>query len=122
MCPRVHCCITEFGQQRRFCQPERSIPERGSVVSAMPLFHTAGCGILVLGAAQRRMSIGLIQYFDPTAVLDAAEGFHADVVSGVPTMLIAMINDATFADRDFSACSGGRIRWIVGTAPNWSAR
>ena len=51
------------------------------------------------------MSIGLIQYFDPTAVLDAAEGFHADVVSGVPTMLIAMINDATFADRDFSACS-----------------
>ena len=88
-----------------FVSRRGQFPERGSVVSAMPLFHTAGCGILVLGAAQRRMSIGLIQYFDPTAVLDAAEGFHADVVSGVPTMLIAMINDATFADRDFSACS-----------------
>ncbi|WP_047888242.1 AMP-binding protein [Rhodococcus sp. ARP2] len=88
-----------------FVSRRGQFPERGSVVSAMPLFHTAGCGILVLGAAQRRMSIGLIQYFDPTAVLDAAERFRADVVSGVPTMLIAMINDASFASRDFSACS-----------------
>jgi acyl-CoA synthetase (AMP-forming)/AMP-acid ligase II len=77
------------------------------VVSAMPLFHTAGCGMLVLGTAHLRGTIYLLQAFDPALMLDTVESAQAEMVTGVPTMFIAMLDHPSFAQRDLSCCQVG---------------
>jgi fatty-acyl-CoA synthase len=76
------------------------------MVSAMPLFHTAGCAMGVLGAAHQRATYVLCQLFDPELVLTAAQNHRADLVTGVPTMLIAMLSHPEFARFDLSRLSG----------------
>lgn len=80
-------------------------PDGGVVVSAMPLFHTAGSAMSVLGCAQRKATYGLVQAFDPALVLGATQALRANVVTGVPTMLIAMLNDPAFSSYDLSSCA-----------------
>ena len=82
----------------RFMIDRTGVPERGAMVSAMPLFHTAGCAMGVLGCAHRRATLVMCQLFDPTLVLTAAEG--GDLLAGVPTMLIAMINHPELASSE----------------------
>lgn len=77
----------------------------------MPLFHTAGCVLAVLGALSKRSALVLVEAFEPGLVLELMEEYRAAAMLGVPTMLIAMIEHPTFAERDLSAvkalCSGG---------------
>ncbi|GAA3439015.1 hypothetical protein GCM10018954_086350 [Kutzneria kofuensis] len=87
----------------RFMIDRTQLPRRGAVVSAMPLFHTAGCAMGVLGSAHQRASYVLCQLFDPTLVLTAAARHHADMLAGVPTMLIALLSHPDF---DRSTCPG----------------
>jgi acyl-CoA synthetase (AMP-forming)/AMP-acid ligase II len=81
------------------------LPEGGSLVSALPLFHTAGSAMCVLGTAQRRATYVMAQFFDPALVLSAAEENRCDLVFGVPTMFIAMLAHPGFADFDLSSCT-----------------
>jgi fatty-acyl-CoA synthase len=87
------------------------LPVGGSLVTAMPLFHTAGCAMAVLGAAHQRARLGLLQQFDPEVMLAACEAQRAELVTGVPTMLIALLNHPAFDTTDLSSCdvvlSGG---------------
>jgi fatty-acyl-CoA synthase len=80
-------------------------------VNPMPLFHTAGCGMGVLGAVQRRAVHIPVVAFDPGLVLELCETYQAQFVIGVPTMLIALLEHPDFATRDLSAArvvvSGG---------------
>jgi acyl-CoA synthetase (AMP-forming)/AMP-acid ligase II len=79
----------------------------GRTVSAMPLFHTAGCGILILGTAHLRGAVYLMQAFDPALMLDTIESVGAETISGVPTMFLAMLAHPSLAQRDLSCCRVG---------------
>ena len=91
---------------------ERIAVQPGEVyVNPMPLFHTAGCGMGVLGAAQRLAVHVPVLAFDPALVLELLESERAAFFGGVPTMMIAMLGHPDFDRRDLSclrvAVSGG---------------
>jgi fatty-acyl-CoA synthase len=89
----------------RFMIDRTQLPHRGALLSAMPLFHTAGCAMGVLGSAHRRAAYVLCQLFDPTLVLDAAQRHRANLLAGVPTMLIAMLAHPGFDQFDLTHLS-----------------
>jgi len=89
----------------RFIVKRLGFPGGGVWVSAMPLFHTAGCAMSVLGCAWARATYVLCQYFDAELVLHQLELHRGDCLFGVPTMLIAIADHPRFADFDIRACS-----------------
>ena len=80
-------------------------------VLTMPLFHTGGCVLGVLTAVSMKMTMVLVEAFDPGLVLELIEAYDGAAMLGVPTMLLAMLEHPDFAKRDLSAidaiCSGG---------------
>ena len=89
----------------KFMIDRTQLPYDGALVSAMPLFHTAGCAMNVLGCAHQRACYVLCQLFDPALVLTAAQDHRADLLGGVPTMLIAMLSHPEFDQFDLSRLS-----------------
>jgi fatty-acyl-CoA synthase len=86
--------------------------ETGGVsMGTMPLFHTAGCVLAVLGALSTQSTLVLVKQFEPDLALELMEIYRASAMLGVPTMLIAMIEHPDFSTRDLSSirgiCSGG---------------
>ena len=85
--------------------------EGATVMGIMPLFHTAGCVLAVLGAVSCRGRLVLVEQFDPGLVLELMESYRASGMLGVPTMLVAMLEHPDFQTRDLSGitsiCSGG---------------
>ena len=70
---------------------------RGNVsLSAMPLFHTAGCAMSVLGAVVTRGTLILPPYFDPGLMLELIAAERPQTLLGVPTMLIGMLDHPGF--------------------------
>ena len=90
---------------------QNQIREGATVVTVMPLFHTAGCVLGVLGAVSRKATQALVEMFEPGLVLELSEEYKSETLFGVPTMLIAMLQHPTFKQRDLSnvktLCSGG---------------
>jgi fatty-acyl-CoA synthase len=89
-------------------------PARGdAVLNVMPLFHTAGCGLLTLGDRQCGGRLILARLFDPRAVLDIVEAERVELVLGVPTMLIALLEAQAARPRDLACvrtvASGGAM-------------
>src|SRR5262249_3509465 len=82
------------------------LPARGTMVSAMPLFHTAGCAMGVLGCAHQRACYVLCQLFARAFLLPAAQTHGAALLPGVPTMLIAMLAPPRFDQFALSRLSG----------------
>jgi len=77
---------------------------RGSVfLSAMPLFHTAGCVMSVLGAAVTRGTLILPPYFDPGLMLELVAAERPAVLLGAPTMFIMMLDHPDLAATDISS-------------------
>jgi fatty-acyl-CoA synthase len=72
-------------------------------VNPMPLFHTAGCALGVLGTTQPQAVHVPVVAFDPALVLEICETEAAGAVIGVPTMLIAMLEHPHFEKRDLSS-------------------
>jgi len=95
----------------RFYMQRLTFPKFGTLVSPMPLFHTSGSAMSVLGCAAMRATYVLCHYFDPELVLQHLQTRRGDALAGVPTMLIAMTSHPRFAEFDLSACrliiSGG---------------
>jgi fatty-acyl-CoA synthase len=78
--------------------------DEGSVwITAMPLFHTGGCVLCVLGAVSKKATQVLVEQFEPGLVLELIEAFGVEAMVGVPTMLIAMLEHPDFARRDLSS-------------------
>jgi len=90
---------------------ERAGLDGSVLVSPMPLFHTAGSVMSVLGSVTTRSTLILPLLFEPSVVLDAIAKWRAQVVFGVPTMLLAMIEQVKSAPRDLgclrATLSGG---------------
>ena len=72
-------------------------------VTMMPLFHTSGCVLCVLGAVSKRATQIIVETFDPGLVLELIETYKANALAGVPTMLITMLEHPSFAERDISS-------------------
>jgi fatty-acyl-CoA synthase len=81
------------------------------MVNPMPLFHTSGCAMGVLGAVQRLAVHVPVLAFDPALVLELQETETGVAFIGVPTMMIAMLEHHDLERRDLSslrvAVSGG---------------
>ena len=76
----------------------------GSVsITMMPLFHTGGCAMCVLGAVSKRTTQVLVESFDPGLVLELIETYRCEAASTVPTMLVAMSEHPNFATTDLSS-------------------
>ncbi len=88
--------------------------EPGNVyVTIMPLFHTAGSVMAVLGAVAHRCTQVLVEAFEPGLALELSAAYRANAILGVPTMLIAMLEHERFGSTDLSSltavCSGGSL-------------
>ena len=83
------------------------------LVGTMPLFHTAGSVMTVLGCTSLRLTQVLVETFEPGLVLELLETYDSSGMVGVPTMLIAMLEHDNFDGTDLSAlkglCSGGSL-------------
>jgi fatty-acyl-CoA synthase len=79
----------------------------------MPMFHTAGCGLITLGAHQFGARMILAKLFDPERMLDLIEAERVNSLLGVPTMLTAICEAQEKRPRDVSslriAASGGSM-------------
>lgn len=67
------------------------IPEGGASLVLAPLFHTAGCVCSVLGGTVAGKHMHLPQMFDPHLANATVEKHGIDTVSGVPTMVLLML-------------------------------
>jgi fatty-acyl-CoA synthase len=80
-------------------------------LGVMPLFHTAGSVLAVLGSVARRATHVLLEAFEPGLVLELIATYRSNAMVGVPTMLIAMMEHPSFGSADLSSvraiCSGG---------------
>jgi fatty-acyl-CoA synthase len=103
-----HCGLTN---NARFCAAQLGLGPGDVLVNPMPLFHTAGSGACTLAPMHAGATQVLMPYFDPALMLELLETEGGTVVSGVPTMLYALLDHADFRQRDLSrvriAFSGG---------------
>jgi fatty-acyl-CoA synthase len=72
-------------------------------INPMPLFHTAGCGLVTLGALQTGGTQVLPPGFDPALMLRLIESERGTITLSVPTMLIAMLEHSDRTARDLSS-------------------
>ena len=95
----------------RFVAERLGVEPGGVYINPMPLFHTGGCVLGVLGPIQQGATLVNLVQFDPGLMLALAEEMGATHLLGVPTMLIATMEHPDFASRDLSTvhtvCSGG---------------
>jgi len=86
----------------------------GVFVSPLPLFHTGGSATSVLGCVTTRSTYVLPLLFDPALMLAAIERERADRALGVPTMLIALLEQQRKSNYDLSClrtmlCGGAPV-------------
>lgn len=72
----------------------------------MPLFHTTGCAILALGALNVGAATYLMPGFDPVLAVRVMERERANFLLGVPTMIVALIEETLKSGRDLSSLRG----------------
>jgi fatty-acyl-CoA synthase len=81
----------------------RMEPQDGDTfLNPMPMFHTAGCAIVALGAAQFGARHILVRQFDPGHMIALMESERVCLGFGVPTMIIAMLEAFDRHPRDVS--------------------
>jgi fatty-acyl-CoA synthase len=80
-------------------------------VNPMPMFHTSGCAMGVLGSVQSQAVHVPVLAFDPALMLELCETERSVAFVAVPAMMIAMLEHPDLAKRDLSslrvAVSGG---------------
>lgn len=84
-----------------------------SFVHHMPLFHTTGCAVLVLGGLATCATMLLAPMFDPATIVRVIEREKTRFILGVPTMLVALIEAVEKSGADVSSTrrimSGGSM-------------
>lgn len=87
--------------------------EGDSYLCPFPLFHTAGGAVGVLGSLAMGLTLILASSFDPAAIVKAIERERPEILGGVATMYVAMIEAARAAGADCSCIrrnvSGGAM-------------
>ena len=89
------------------------VSDRGVYVQTMPLFHTGGSVMGVMGCVSKQLTQVLVPVFDPGLVIELSETYRSNTMLGVPTMLVAILEHPSFASADLSSlqalCSGGSL-------------
>src|SRR5260370_16811345 len=85
-----------------FCAHGWGVPPGAIGLNPMPLFHTAGCVLGVLGAVLSHATQIPVLAFEPGLVLDLIERERVSVTLTVPTMLIALMEHPDFGRRALS--------------------
>jgi len=84
-----------------------------SFVHTMPLFHTAGCAVLVLGGLGVGATLLLAPMFDPAVVARVIARERPEFFLGVPTMIVALLHEFETGGLDVSSLrrmvSGGAM-------------
>ena len=79
------------------------LPDGIGMLLPMPLFHTAGCVMGVLGSLDRRAKLVLMPMFEPGLFLELVELERTWYAGAVPTMLIAAMGHPDVSRRDLSS-------------------
>ncbi len=97
----------------RFALGRLGVKHGDTYLGVMPLFHTGGCAIGVLGAVQMRACTLLVKMFDPATINLMVEREKVMAFLGVPTMLVGMLEAHRTHKRDMSSLktvmSGGAM-------------
>ena len=67
------------------------VSQKSSWINIMPLFHTSGCGMVTLGCLTSKCRMILTSFFDPEKVLSHIKRFDVDIILGVPTMILSIL-------------------------------
>src|SRR6185312_9724835 len=90
------------------------LTENDRLCAPVPLYHTFGCVLAVLGTATRGACLVLpSETFEPLAVLETIEAERCTALYGVPTMFIMELEHPRFAEFDLSSLRTG----MMGGAP-----
>lgn len=89
--------------------------EKDVLVSAMPLFHTAGCVCNVIGMGAVGGCLVTMQNFDASKMLDLMEKYRGTANNGVPTMYIRLLQDSALQNGQRNL-SSMRHSYIGGTS------
>jgi len=76
------------------------------LLAMMPLFHTAGCGLLILGGLTNGATLLLPPGFDPDMIARVIERERLEYFLGVPTMIVSLIDAAEKTGRDVTSVRG----------------
>jgi fatty-acyl-CoA synthase len=87
----------------RLCAQRLTLGAGEAWLNPMPLFHGGGSVLGVLGTLWQRATNIPVLAFEPGLVLELLEAERAAVMSGVPTMLLALLEHPDLDRRDLSA-------------------
>lgn len=97
----------------RFMETRLGRARGETAVCVLPMFHTSGCVAGVLGTLINGGALILPPAFDPGVLLDLVEREKITFVTGVPTMLVAMLEAQAARPRDVASIrsigSGGSM-------------
>lgn len=98
----------------RYYATRCGVDQNTTWINIMPMFHTSGCGMVTLGCLQAGCRMILIGLFDPDIVLDQVEHNRADVILGVPTMVVALLDAQESSPRNLESlelvsCGGSMV-------------
>lgn len=97
----------------RFCLGRMGARRGDTYLNAMPMFHTTGCAIALLGSVQWRCRLIMAKLFDPMNMNAIIEQERVNLAIAVPTMLIGLLEAYERRPRDMSslrvATSGGAM-------------
>lgn len=89
------------------------VREGAVFLTTMPLFHTGGSVLCVLGSVSKKATQVVVEAFEPGFVLELIATYHANAMVGVPTMHVALLEHPDFATTDLSSIeaidSGGSL-------------
>ncbi len=86
------------------------ITSKDRLVSAMPLFHTAGNIMEVMGVLVNGATLVKAISFEPQKMLELIHTEHATILSAVPTMVIAMLSRH---EENGRACETSSLRLLI---------
>lgn len=98
----------------RFYADRCGVTEHSIWINIMQMFHTSGCGMVTLGAMQAGAHMVLVSLFDASRIVDLVESEKADIVLGVPTMVVALLEEQEAKPRNTStlrviSCGGANV-------------
>lgn len=107
----THKGVTNNG---RFLFQRLNPPQGKPVITSVPLFHVGGCVDALLGCIQHGAPLLLLSLFDPVLILKLVERHKAGTVTGVPTMMVALVELQSQLHLDISSlervlCGGSTI-------------